>query len=83
VKSVAQQDLQAAHRVRAEVSNQRKAKANQIREMNPNMYEAIKAERAMGNWRAHSPLWPDAELFEAAGRGRIYVSSRTSKADAG
>lgn len=31
VKTVAQQDIQALHRVRFELSNQRKAKANQIR----------------------------------------------------
>jgi transposase len=31
VKSVEQQDIQAVHRVRAELSNQRKAKGNQIR----------------------------------------------------
>jgi transposase len=31
VKTVAQQDLQAVHRVRAELSSHRKAKANQIR----------------------------------------------------
>jgi len=25
------------------------------------MSEAIKAEEAMGSWRANSPLWPDVE----------------------
>src|SRR5271157_2294607 len=37
-----------------------------------------KREKAMGNWRANSPSWPGIAQIDAAVRGRIYVSNRTS-----
>ncbi len=35
-KTIEQQDIQAVHRVRSELSNQRKSKGNQIRGLSPN-----------------------------------------------
>ena len=55
VKSIAQQDLQAAHRVRAELSNQRKAKANQIRGL-VSEYGLV-APKELVHLRATIPMW--------------------------
>jgi len=55
VKSIAQQDLQAAHRVRAELSNQRKAKANQIRGL-VSEYGLV-APKELVHLRAAIPMW--------------------------
>ena len=55
VKSIAQQDLQAAHRVRAELSNQRKAKANQIHGL-VSEYGLV-APKELVHLRAAIPMW--------------------------
>ena len=60
VKSVAQQDIQATHRVRAECISHRTAKANQIRGL-VTEYGLIAAEQ-LGALRAAIPCWlEDAE----------------------
>jgi transposase len=60
VKSVEQQDIQAVHRVRAELSNQRKAKANQIRGLVAEY--GLVAPRELVQLRAAVPCWlEDAE----------------------
>jgi transposase len=60
VKSVEQQDIQAVHRVRAELSNQRKAKANQIRGLVAEY--GLVAPRELVQLRAALPCWlEDAE----------------------
>jgi transposase len=55
VKSIAQQDLQAAHRVRAELSKQRKAKANQIRGL-VSEYGLV-APKELVHLRVAIPMW--------------------------
>lgn len=55
VKSVAQQDVQAVHRVRAEVSKQRKAKGNQIRGL-VSEYGLV-APKELVHLRAAIPTW--------------------------
>ena len=55
VKSVAQQDIQAVHRVRAEVSKQRKAKGNQIRGL-VSEYGLV-APKELVHLRAAIPTW--------------------------
>src|SRR5262249_50271437 len=42
------------------------------------MSRCEKHEEAIGNWCANSPSWPSIRTGDAATRGRIYVSSRTS-----
>jgi len=60
VKSVAQQDVQAVHRVRAEISKQRKAKGNQIRGL-VSEYGLV-APKELVHLRAAIPAWlEDAE----------------------
>jgi transposase len=60
VKTVAQQDIQAAHRVRAELSKQRKAKGNQIRGL-VSEYGLV-APKELVHLRAAIPAWlEDAE----------------------
>jgi len=60
VKTVAQQDLQAVHRVRFELSNQRKAKANQIRGLVAEY--GLVAPKQLLRLRAAIPCWlEDAE----------------------
>jgi len=60
VKTVAQQDVQAVHRVRAEVSKQRKAKGNQIRGL-VSEYGLV-APKELVHLRAAVPAWlEDAE----------------------
>jgi len=60
VKTVAQQDVQAVHRVRAEVSKQRKAKGNQIRGL-VSEYGLV-APKELVHLRAAIPTWlEDAE----------------------
>ena len=60
VKSVAQQDIQAVHRVRFELSNQRKAKGNQIRGLVAEY--GLVAPRELVHLRAAIPAWlEDAE----------------------
>ena len=60
VKSVEQQDIQAVHRVRFEVSNQRKAKANQIRGLAAEY--GLVVPRELLQLRAAIPNWlEDAE----------------------
>ena len=57
VKTVEQQDLQALHRVRAELTKQRTAKANQIRGLVAE-YGLI-APKELSHLRAALPLWLD------------------------
>jgi transposase len=60
VKTVAQQDLQAVHRVRAELSSHRKAKANQIRGLVTEY--GLVAPKELVHLRIAIPLWlEDAE----------------------
>jgi transposase len=60
VKTVEQQDIQAVHRVRFELSNQRKAKANQIRGL-VSEYGLV-APKELLHLRAAIPDWlEDAE----------------------
>jgi transposase len=60
VKTVEQQDIQAVHRVRFELSNQRKAKANQIRGL-VSEYGLV-APKELWHLRAAIPCWlEDAE----------------------
>ena len=60
VKTVDQQDIQAVHRVRFELSNQRKAKANQIRGLVAEY--GLVAPRELLRLRAAIPSWlEDAE----------------------
>ena len=55
VKTVEQQDIQAVHRVRSELSNQRKAKANQIRGL-VSEYGLV-APKELVHLRAAIPCW--------------------------
>lgn len=57
VKSVEQQDLQAIHRIRAELVSQRSAKGNQIRGLCSEY--GLVAPREMIQLRAAIPLWLD------------------------
>ncbi len=60
VKSVAQQDIQAAHRIRASLIEQRTAKANQIRGLVAEY--GLVAPKELRNLRAAVPRWlEDAE----------------------
>jgi transposase len=62
VKSIAQQDIQATHRVRAELKTQRTAKANQIRGLVAEY--GLVAPLTLGALRAAIPCW-----LEDAGNG--------------
>ena len=55
VKTIAQQDVQAVHRVRAEVSKQRKAKGNQIRGLVCEY--GLVAPKELVHLRAALPTW--------------------------
>jgi transposase len=60
VKSVDQQDIQAVHRIRAELTKQRTAKANQIRGLVAEY--GLVAPKEMGHLRRALPCWlEDAE----------------------
>jgi len=60
VKTIEQQDIQAVHRVRFELSNQRKAKGNQIRGLVAEY--GLVAPKELGHLRAAIPVWlEDAE----------------------
>jgi transposase len=60
VKSVEQQDIQAVHRIRAELTKQRTAKANQIRGLVAEY--GLVAPKEMGHLRRALPCWlEDAE----------------------
>jgi transposase len=58
IKTVAQQDTQATHRIRAELMNQRKAKANQIRGL-VSEYGLV-APKEISHLRAAIPIWLEA-----------------------
>jgi len=73
VKSVAQQDLQAAHRVRAEVSNQRKAKANQIRGL-VSEYGLV-APKELVHLRMAIPMWLEDGENGLTGRFRRLLNA--------
>lgn len=55
VKTVDQQDVQAAHRIRSELMNQRKAKVNQIRGLTAEY--GLVAPREIWHLRRAIPLW--------------------------
>lgn len=55
VKTIAQQDIQAVHRVRSALMNQRKAKANQIRGLVAEY--GLVAPKQLGPLRAAIPCW--------------------------
>ncbi len=57
VKTVEQQDLQAVHRVRAELTKQRTAKANQIRGLVAEY--GLVTSKELSHLRAALPLWLD------------------------
>ena len=60
VKTVEQQDIQAVHRIRSELMDQRKAKANQIRGLVAEY--GLVAPKEILHLRAAIPLWlEDAE----------------------
>jgi len=60
VKTIEQQDIQAVHRVRFELSKQRKAKGNQIRGLVAEY--GLVAPKELGHLRAAIPAWlEDAE----------------------
>lgn len=60
LKSIAQQDIQAVHRVRSELMNHRRAKANQIRGLVAEY--GLVAPKQLGPLRAATPGWlEDAE----------------------
>jgi transposase len=60
VKTVAQQDIQAAHRIRSEIISQRTAKANQIRGLVAEY--GLVASQQLARLRAVVPVWlEDAE----------------------
>lgn len=57
IKTVEQQDIQAVHRIRAELSSQRTAKANQIRGLTSEY--GLVAPRELLQLRAAIPYWPE------------------------
>ena len=73
VKSVAQQDLQAAHRVRTELSNQRKAKANQIRGL-VSEYGLV-APKELTHLRLAIPMWLEDGENGLTGRFRRLLNA--------
>jgi transposase len=73
VKSVAQQDLQAAHRVRAELSKQRKAKANQIRGL-VSEYGLV-APKELTHLRVAIPMWLEDGENGLTGRFRRLLNA--------
>jgi transposase len=68
VKTIEQQDLQAAHRIRAELTKQRTAKANQIRGLVTEY--GLVASKELGQLRRALPCWLEDAQNGLSGRFR-------------
>jgi len=68
VKTIEQQDLQAAHRIRAELTKQRTAKANQIRGLVTEY--GLVASKELGQLRRALPCWLEDAQNRLSGRFR-------------
>jgi len=68
VKTIEQQDLQAAHRIRAELTKQRTAKANQIRGLVTEY--GLVASQELGQLRRALPCWLEDAQNGLSGRFR-------------
>src|SRR5215831_15382143 len=68
VKTVEQQDIQAVHRIRAELIKQRTAKANQIRGLVAEY--GLVAPKELGHLRRALPCWLEDGANELSGRFR-------------
>jgi transposase len=71
VKTIAQQDIQAVHRVRAELSSHRKAKANQIRGLVTEY--GLVTPKELVHLRIAIPLWLEDVLQELCQALSVFV----------
>ena len=74
VKTVAQQDIQAAHRIRAELTKQRTAKANQVRGLVAEY--GLVAPKELVQLRRALPCWLEDAENGLSGRFRRLLSGR-------